>query len=50
MLETTNRASDEPGDPQVSVSLISQNRPVELNTLTPDQLLDLMAVEEDPTK
>jgi hypothetical protein len=30
---------------QVTVSLISQNNRVELNTLTPDQLLDLLAEE-----
>ena len=33
---------------QVTVRLMSQNRPVELTTLTPDQLLDLMA-DENPT-
>ena len=31
---------------QVTVSLISQSRTVELRTLTPDQLLDL--ADEDP--
>jgi len=33
---------------QVTVCLISQNRTVELRTLTPDHLLDLQA-DEDPT-
>jgi hypothetical protein len=33
---------------EVSVYLISRNRPVELTTLAPDQLLDLMA-NENPT-
>src|SRR5262245_6830664 len=32
----------------VTVSLMSQNRSVELTTLTPDQLLDLLA-DENPT-
>jgi hypothetical protein len=32
---------------QVSIYLITQGRPVELRTLTPDQLLDQIA-DEDP--
>ena len=32
---------------QVNIYLITQNRPVELRTLTPDQLLDQIA-DEDP--
>ena len=35
-------------DQQVTMCLMSQSRPVELTTLAPDQLLDLLA-EENPT-
>jgi hypothetical protein len=34
---------------EVAVYLVGQSTPVELNSLTPDQLLDLLAIEERPS-